>query len=103
MNALTDHDTTKLWLPFVIYDNTDNKESTRLGMAYEWQTRVSVVKDGNFRRSGINEVDEAEIFEGGENKLQMIQAYTWEFQCQYKLQKYPFDTQVKKIQILRHF
>ena len=39
-------------------------------------------------------VDEAEIFEGGENKLTMTQAYTWEFQCQYKLQKYPFDTQV---------
>ena len=39
-------------------------------------------------------VDEAEIFEGGENKLTMTQAYTWEFQCEYKLQKYPFDTQV---------
>ena len=46
-------------------------------------------------------VDEAEIFEGGENKLTMTQAYTWEFQCQYKLQKYPFDTQVIKIQILK--
>ena len=46
-------------------------------------------------------VDEAEIFEGGENKLTMTQAYTWEFQCQYKLQKYPFDTQVIQIQILK--
>ena len=46
-------------------------------------------------------VDEAEIFEGGENKLTMTQAYTWEFQCHYKLQKYPFDTQVIQIQILK--
>ena len=46
-------------------------------------------------------VDEAEIFEGGENKLMMTQAYTWEFQCEYKLQKYPFDTQVTLIQILK--
>ena len=68
-------------------------------MEWEWSTRVSVVKEGNFTRSGINEVDEAEIFEGGENKLTMTQAYTWEFQCQYKLQKYPFDTQVSVIQI----
>ena len=103
LNALTDHDISKLWLPLVIYGNTDQKESTRLGMEWEWSTRISVVKDGNFRRSGIDEVDEAEVFEGGENKLEMIQAYTWEFQCQYKLQKYPFDTQVKMIQILRMF
>ena len=24
----------------------------------------------------------------------MEQAYTWEFQCKYELQHYPFDTQV---------
>ena len=24
----------------------------------------------------------------------MNQTYTWEFQCQYELQSYPFDTQV---------
>ena len=40
-------------------------------------------------------MDEAELFEGGENKLTMTQTYTWEFQCEYKLQKYPFDTQVR--------
>ena len=26
----------------------------------------------------------------------MNQTYTWEFQCQYELQHYPFDTQVIK-------
>ena len=95
LNALTDEDIGQLWLPLVIYDNTDQKESTRLGMEWEWVTRVSVVKEGNFtRRSELDEVDEAEIFEGAENTLTMTQTYTWEFQCQYKLQKYPFDTQV---------
>ena len=69
-------------------------------MEWEWSTGVFVVKEGNFTRSGMSEVDEAEIFEGGENKLTMTQAYTWEFQCNYKLQKYPFDTQVNMIQIL---
>ena len=39
-------------------------------------------------------MDEAEIFEGAENRLTMKQAYTWEFQCKYELQHYPFDTQV---------
>ena len=71
-------------------------------MEWEWVTGVFVVKEGNFTRSEISEVDEAEIFEGEENKLIMTQAYTWEFQCPYKLQKYPFDTQVNMIQVLRH-
>ena len=70
-----------------------------MGETWEWLTRVSVVKEGNFSRSGVEEVDEAEIFYGGENKLTMTQAYTWEFQCEYKLQQYPFDTQVNKIQM----
>ena len=95
LNALTDADIGQLWLPLVIYENTDQKESTRLGVEWEWVTRVSVVKEGKFTRSGLDEVDEAEIFEGAENTLTMAQTYTWEFQCQYKLQHYPFDTQVQ--------
>ena len=97
LNALTNADISQLWLPLVIYDNTDQKESTRLGETREWVTRVSVVKEGNFIRSGIAEVDEAEIFEGNENTLVMTQTYTHEFQCKYKLLQYPFDSQVNEI------
>ena len=56
-----------------------------------------VVKEGNFIRSGLDEVDEAEDFEGGENTLTMTQTYTLNFQCKYVLQKYPFDTQAWQI------
>ena len=41
-----------------------------------------------------DKVDEAETFEGSENSLTMKQTYTHEFQCQYQLNRYPFDTQV---------
>ena len=94
LNTLTMVDIYKLWLPLVIYDNTDQKDSTRLGVAWEWSTFVSVVREGNFTRSGRKEIDEAEVFEGSENTLMMTQTYTREFQCKYLLQKYPFDTQV---------
>ena len=56
---------------------------------------VTVTREGNFTRSSIWEVDEAEVFEGAENRLTMNQTYTLEFQCQYELQRYPFDTQVE--------
>ena len=94
MNALRDEDIKKIWLPLIVFDNTDQKEVTRLGMDWEWATRVTVTREGNFARSGIEEVNEAEIFKGAENRLTMYQTYTWEFQCKYELQRYPFDTQV---------
>ena len=45
-------------------------------------------------RSKVEEIDEIEYFQGDKNTLRMTQTYTWEFQCHYKLQNYPFDTQV---------
>ena len=64
-------------------------------MEWEWVTQVSVIKEGDFTRSSVQEVDETEFFEGNENTLMMTQTYTLKFQCEYHLQKYPFDTQVK--------
>ena len=94
LNALTIDDVNTIWLPLIVYDNTDQKEVTRLGENWEWVTDVTVTREGNFTRSGNEEVDEAEIFEGAENSLTTNQTYTWEFQCKYELQRYPFDTQV---------
>ena len=96
LNTLTRNDIEMLWLPLIVYTNTDQKKTTRLGEYGngEWETGVSVKKEGCFTRSGVEQVDEAEIFEGDENTLMMTQTYTHEFQCKYKLQQYPFDTQV---------
>ena len=99
LNALQSQLLEQVWLPLVIYDNTYQKETTRLGEYGngEWITSVTVVRKGNFTRSGLEEVDEAEIFKGRENLLQMNQTYTHEFQCAYDLSDYPFDTQVMGI------
>ena len=95
LNALSQADVERLWLPLVIYSNTDQKEMTRLGQPWEWSTLVDVVRQGNFRRSGLEELHEIEIFSGTENSLFMQQSYTREFQCIYQLATYPFDTQVE--------
>ena len=96
MNALSEEDFKQLWLPKVIYENTDQKETTRLGVAWEWETKVHIKREGNFTRSGRDKVDETEIFNGAENSLIMSQVYTHTFQCNYLLSAYPFDTQVIK-------
>ena len=94
LNALNQKDIEKLWLPEVIYENTDQKESTRLGFIMEWKTEVEVRKEGKHIKSGLDTVDEAYIYKGTENTLIMTQTYTHTFQCLYDFQAYPFDTQV---------
>ena len=98
LNALTLEDIQQLWLPKVIYENTDQKESTRLGSNWEWETKVIVRREQQQgTMSGLESVDETEIFEGSENSLVMNQTYTHTFQCNYELSYYPFDTQVDQI------
>ena len=90
LNALKENDIQQLWLPDVVYYNTDQKESTKLG---DWKTSIAITREGNLTRAGLEEVDEAEIFQGAENELTMQQTYTHNFQCEYMLHRYPFDTQ----------
>ena len=98
LNALRKEDVDQLWLPIVVYENTDQQETTRLGEFGngEWDTRVIVKKEGNGRYAKVRlaSLDETLIFSGNENNLVMSQTYTHTFQCSYKLSKYPFDTQV---------
>ena len=97
LNAFSLDEINTLWLPLVIYTNTDQQKSTRLGVEWEWSTDVNVKREGNFSRSGYKALDEIELFKGGENSLIMTQSYTHEFQCVYQLERYPFDTQVRNI------
>ena len=98
LNALSSEDINKIWLPLVIYTNTDQQETTRLGIEWEWRTNVWVKREGGFVRSEPLELDEMEIFKGAENSLVMVQSYTHKFQCVYQLGKYPFDTQVRNFE-----
>ena len=49
-NALTGVEMNSIWLPVLIYVNTDQKETTRLGENWEWSTIVVVSRDGAFTR-----------------------------------------------------
>ena len=94
LNALTKKDIDALWIPEVVYENTDDMETTRLSEFGVWKTSVVIKREGSFSRSGLDMVDETEIFKGKENSLLMRQSYTHSFQCPFELSRYPFDTQV---------
>ena len=96
LNTLNDTEMKRIWLPLVIYENTDDKESTRVGTEWEWATNVLVERIGKPTMGWYKDgwLDETQIFKGTENLLKMSQTYTHEFQCVYQLSNYPFDTQV---------
>ena len=94
LNALSAKEIESIWLPQVMYTNTKQIETTRLGENWEWTTNVWANKTIT-RKADDSWVDETEIYEGSQNNLVMIQWYTHEFQCIFKLGRYPFDTQVR--------
>merc|ERR1711994_662613 len=103
LNALSQDEINTLWLPLVVYVNTDQQETSRLGVDWEWSTFVNVKREGHPIRAGYEVLDETYLFRGDENSLIMTQSYTHDFQCVYQLQRYPFDTQVRKIIQTRPF
>ena len=55
-NALSEDEMKMIWLPVLIYVNTDQKETTRLGEYGngEWSTTVDVSRDGEFTRQVLD-------------------------------------------------
>ena len=78
LNKMTEEDMKRLWLPLLICTNTDHKKTLRLGEYGngEWSTTITVTREANFTRAGLEEIDETEIFAGAENGLTMRQTYT---------------------------
>ena len=50
---------------------------------------------GDFSRSDDTVVEEINIFSGEDNRITFERVYTKTFRCEYQLQLYPFDTQVR--------
>ena len=46
LNALSQHEIKTLWLPLIVYLNTDQQETTRLGENWERSTFVNVKREG---------------------------------------------------------
>ena len=69
LNALVLEDIKRLWLPQVVYENTDQKITTRLGVAWEWETNVEIRREGPFILSGLETVDENYVYKGENYKV----------------------------------
>ena len=91
-NLLSRSEIDNLWIPFVVFSNTEKNEATK----GDDDTEVTVTKEGNFTESSMEVMEEINIIEGSDNKITFQQVYAKEFKCVYLLQLYPFDTQERK-------
>ena len=92
LNSLSREEIERLWIPFVVFSNTQKQESTTGGL----ETEVTITREGNFTESPHNVMEEINIFEGMDNIITFQQVFSKSFKCVYQLQLYPFDTQVHK-------
>ena len=91
LNALSDTELENLWIPYIIFQNTDNNEAVTINGV---RSTVFITRESDFQKSSIHDADEKHIFEGAENKLTISQTYSKSFHCTYLLHYFPFDTQV---------
>ena len=89
-NLLTKEEIDKLWIPFVVFGNTENNDATK----GDDDTEVTITREGDFIPSLPDRIEEINIFTGGDNRITFQQVYSKTFKCEYQLQLYPFDTQV---------
>ena len=81
--------TEKLWVPIIIFDNTESKYETPV----DKKTLILVKKQGNAILSPIQEMEEIAYYKGAENCLKYTRDFFLRFKCNFELQHYPFDSQ----------
>ena len=86
LNTLSNTELHSLWIPYIIFENTDNDEAVTIQGV---RNIVFVSREGNFFRSGLDSADEIYIFLGEENKLTLEQTYSKIFHCTYLLHFFP--------------
>ena len=89
-NSLSLKEVEKLWIPYIVFENSENSEATKS----DPDSEVLITREGGFTSSGEEVIEERNIFLGSKNRITFQQVFTKEFECEYQLQLYPFDTQV---------
>ena len=88
-NTLTGTEKDILWIPTVIFANTEHRE----GVRNDEKAFLAIKKTGDYRREDIEVLANQFLYHGSQNPLKYSRPYTVELICLYNMQWYPFDTQ----------
>jgi hypothetical protein len=88
-NYIGNNDLEKLWLPRLFFSNCVDEAY----LQFDSLSSVISQRKGPSTLNSPEEIQENESFEGDSNPLVYNQTYELELECNFKLEKYPFDYQ----------
>ena len=89
LNSLQPEEIKKIWFPYFVFDNTNKKEFSLI----DDKSSIKILKEGEGKVNGAQDTENKYIFKGDENSIQYKRFYSQEFECEFALHWYPFDTQ----------
>ena len=105
LNALSPKEKQQIWVPKLIFSNTENKLEYKPFEFYDSfncfyfstlvdeDAIVTVTRKGNYTIPDISEVENRQFYNGEDNKLTLSRFYNIRFLCLYNMNWYPFDIQ----------
>ncbi|XP_023347845.1 uncharacterized protein LOC111716606, partial [Eurytemora carolleeae] len=95
LNNLSPAEMELLWIPVLVFDNTENKATTMV----DDEASITIRKEGAPYLSGKDIYINREYYDGAENLITLSRFYNTRFLCTYDLQWYPFDIQNCQLQL----
>ena len=93
LNTLTEEFRNKIWIPEVIFYNTQSK----LQSLNDANVFATVKRAGKYLTSPQWQVQNSFTFQGGENPITLSRVYDIDFICEFTMEVFPFDTQTCSI------
>ncbi len=89
LNTLTLSSREDIWIPQVIFYNTEIKTET----LNDDKAFAIVEREMSYQRRNNSYLHNAYLYKGSENPITLSRVYTGKFICEYDMSVYPFDTQ----------
>ena len=89
MNIISIDELNKIWLPVVVFDNTEKGQRT----ISDDESFATINRMSKGTRSDSSISEDIDIYKGSENTISISRLYNIEFFCDYDMRWYPFDAQ----------
>ena len=89
LNTLTLQAREDIWIPQVVFYNTEIKMET----LNDEKAFATVKRSGPFTRRELSSLHNAYLYQGDENPITLSRVYSSKLICEFNMAVYPFDTQ----------
>ena len=91
-NKISQTEATEIWTPILIFENNPDG----IQVAYDptvYTNNILLIKNGSSQKAPVTQFEEARYYSPYDTKLRMRKFYNLKFDCDFKLNQFPFDTQ----------